>query len=331
MSKAKTVSRRAAPAYEVPEPVVIPADVDRTPASLLQLACKLSLTSGQFIDTKFYAYSRRKISGEVYAPQPIYASSYLLRARAPEYFEGLLVGGFKGRCIAAPLNGPLPVEFPPETSGYESDSDIEDDDELDSPLASAQTIPSSSALPATPGASAEGKQEDRADDSEDAEAAALPGNIGQVCLMSNFAYPTWKAFVFYLYTGQIAFAPLKSQGNPSTGSSNLKPSRKDNYTPSPPLCSPKSMYRLADELGLNDLKALAKNAIGSKLSEQNIVTELLSTLTARDQEIRDMEVGYAVSTGRQAVKRGISEWMNTMSAEELKQKADIVAYIIQKF
>ena len=72
--------------------------------------------------------------------------------------NSVLVGGFKGRCVAAPLNGPLPDEFPPETSGYESDSDIEDDDELDNFVASVQTTPSSSALPATPGASAEGKK-----------------------------------------------------------------------------------------------------------------------------------------------------------------------------
>ena len=69
--------------------------------------------------------------------------------------------------------------------------------------------------------------------------------------------------------------------------------------PSPPECSPKSMYRLADEvglsiytfgtpgnlnlsqLGLTELKKLAMEDIKTKLSSDNILVELFSTFTWR--------------------------------------------------
>lgn len=65
----------------------IPADLDKSPVVLMQLASKISLDSGNFVDTKFYAYSRRSKSGGIYSPKAIYANSWILRAKAPQYFE----------------------------------------------------------------------------------------------------------------------------------------------------------------------------------------------------------------------------------------------------
>lgn len=65
----------------------IPANVEKKPEELIKLACKLSMSSGSFVDTKFYAYSKRSPSGTVHKPQSIYANSFLLRAKAPQYFE----------------------------------------------------------------------------------------------------------------------------------------------------------------------------------------------------------------------------------------------------
>ena len=65
----------------------IPADLDKSPVALMQLASKLSLDSGNFIDTKFYAFSRRSQSGCIYSPKAIYANSWILRTKAPQYFE----------------------------------------------------------------------------------------------------------------------------------------------------------------------------------------------------------------------------------------------------
>ncbi|EKM56960.1 uncharacterized protein PHACADRAFT_160515 [Phanerochaete carnosa HHB-10118-sp] len=335
MSKSKTKALSGkAQLHDVPEPVPIPADVNRDPESLLKLSCKLSLTSGDFIDTKFYAYTRRKSSSEVYAPQPIYANSYLLRARAPEYFEPLLLQGYGGDCIIAPLNGPFPDEFPVEASGcgHESDSDIEDDEqESDGSAGSGLTSTISFSLSSTTSPPAEDKKKGTDDDSGDTDDKhdIVTGNVGRIRLMRDFAYPTWKAFIFYLYTGDIAFAPLKSEVRTKPNSSDV--ARRENFTPSPPLCSPKSMYRLADELGLKDLKDRARRDIESKISEQNILVELFSSFTARYDEIRDMEVAYAHDSARGAVTRGIYEWMSSIPPDGLKHNAGVIAQIIQRF
>lgn len=46
---------------------------------LVKVALRESMTSGSFIDTKFYAFSRRRRNGIVDSPLPIFANSELLR------------------------------------------------------------------------------------------------------------------------------------------------------------------------------------------------------------------------------------------------------------
>lgn len=77
----------SAKASTKPSFLSIPADIDKDPVALMQLASKLSLDSGNFVDTKFYAFSRRNTSGAIYAPKAIYANSWMLRAKSPQYFE----------------------------------------------------------------------------------------------------------------------------------------------------------------------------------------------------------------------------------------------------
>lgn len=77
----------SAKASTKPSVLSIPADIDKDPVALMQLASKLSLDSGNFVDTKFYAFSRRNASGAIYAPKAIYANSWMLRAKSPQYFE----------------------------------------------------------------------------------------------------------------------------------------------------------------------------------------------------------------------------------------------------
>lgn len=64
---------------------VLPSHIEQK--DRLQTAFKLSLTGGVFIDTKFYAFSRRKSSKVVDRPLPVFANSSMLRAASP-YFEG---------------------------------------------------------------------------------------------------------------------------------------------------------------------------------------------------------------------------------------------------
>ena len=56
----------------------------------------------------------------------------------------------------------------------------------------------------------------------------------------------WEALLFYVYTGKIAFAPLRSEGTEERMSA-IKQHEHD-HPHQPPLVSPKSVYRLADKV-----------------------------------------------------------------------------------
>lgn len=54
---------------------------------LIQVMLRETLTSGSFIDTKFFAFSKRRAGGGVDDPLPIYANSRLLTSSS-RYFDG---------------------------------------------------------------------------------------------------------------------------------------------------------------------------------------------------------------------------------------------------
>lgn len=101
----------------------------------------------------------------------------------------------------------------------------------------------------------------------------------------------WLAYIYFRYTGQVSFRPLKS----ARGASKIPP----NGSGAPPSCSPKSMYRLAAsvsevlerhihelihiawQLGDERMKELALRAIKEGLSKDNIVEEAFSWFTAQ--------------------------------------------------
>ncbi|KAL7281254.1 hypothetical protein ACG7TL_004562 [Trametes sanguinea] len=107
-------------------------------------------------------------------------------------------------------------------------------------------------------------------------AEAFPGlAIPFIVDIPNVAFRTFRALVYYAYTGIIHFAPLRSIERSSEDENGPKASTL--------ACSPKSMYRLADMYGLVELKELAADNIRSQLSERPkaALKELLSSFTAR--------------------------------------------------
>lgn len=321
----------------------IPGNIVKVPQDLIKLACKLSLTSGSFIDTKFYAYSGRSAAGKVYKPKAIYANSYILRAKSPNYFEPLLQGGYGGYCAKGPLSGDFPSSFPSECEGvgYDSDSDLEDDGEDDasgdrkSKGTSASEESGSSWTHADPSPSHGEKDKDPEEPKDTEPDAKEEGNdddffdsvtTGNVRLMRNFAYPTWNAFMYYLYTEDVEFSLLKSQTQKPKSS---EAARNEATTVVAPQCSPKSMYRLAHELGLEDLMKRAKDDIRTKLSTDNILTELFSSFTVKYDDIRDMQIEYACQEAKDVVTNGIYEWMQNLSPQDLKRSVGVISSLIQ--
>ncbi len=72
-------------------------------------------------------------------------------------------------------------------------------------------------------------------------------------LMSHRCSPRgahrWQAFIFYAYFEKVSFAPQRSQG---LAAASAQPISRYN----PPLCSPKSMCRLADKASGGRIRAL---------------------------------------------------------------------------
>ncbi|KAG2074537.1 hypothetical protein BDR04DRAFT_1048223 [Suillus decipiens] len=118
-----------------------------------------------------------------------------------------------------------------------------------------------------------------------------PPPAQRMVLVRNTAFPTWASYVYYCYTGQVSFYPLKSKD----------PYSRRDKTIETPRCSPKSMYRLAVKLKHTRLEALAFQAIKSNLSESNILDEAFSQFTAHYPDIRQMELEFLLKF-RSAVK-----------------------------
>ncbi|KAH7906111.1 hypothetical protein BJ138DRAFT_1105428 [Hygrophoropsis aurantiaca] len=110
-------------------------------------------------------------------------------------------------------------------------------------------------------------------------------HIANVIYVKGTAYKTqvilWRAFVFFCYTDQITFSPLKSSTTTSERSPNDGRDR---------CCSPKSMYRLAKRLGISTLETSALAAIEEHLSKKNILDELFSKFTSKYPVILEMEM-----------------------------------------
>lgn len=211
----------------------------------------------------------------------IRAMSGLLSRRA-SYFEMMFASGFREA---------LPQRIAPCASEEDAaealfgDSDYEDDlDVATAPTTSGSGLESSSAA----------------------------GAERQVAVR-DAAYSTYRALLYYLYTDSVVFAPLRSSfaaGSPESPSSaatvpstaadpasrrewiamwcQQHPERARHAGP----CSPKSIYRLADKLGLPDLKARAFAHIASSLSPQNIIHEAFGAFSANFADVRMMEVDY---------------------------------------
>ncbi|KAI6164187.1 hypothetical protein EDD17DRAFT_379521 [Pisolithus thermaeus] len=254
---------------------------------------RASLTCGDLRDTVFYLYSR-KSSEFVQSPRPVFAISRMLVAVVP-YFKTLLSGNFVEANITSNDNSSfghsLDDKLSFEEYGYEYDSDLDETEEdwsgddyqhnrdcggiqeCEIGLESIQSSLKASVdgfgtlVSTTP---------------------CRPGTFLRKVYVKDVAFRTWKALIFHIYTGRISFGPLRSQ--PSTGTS-LRSGSADHT----PLCSPKSMYRVADKYDLKGLKALARANIQSKITAQNVVPEVFSTFASRYPDIRNCLVKFYVT------------------------------------
>lgn len=140
----------------------------------------------------------------------------------------------------------------------------------------------------------------------------------------DVAYKTWLALASYFYTGSVAFSRLRSTAAGKKRETIVPPMPHD-----PPLCSPKSMYRLADKYGLHDLKKLSLENIRSQLTADNIVPELFSRFTSRYAEVRDLEVKLLSTTFvRTHAIASMSDWMTELAEGRLPHSGGVMMAFI---
>ncbi|KAL6308088.1 hypothetical protein BKA93DRAFT_765328 [Sparassis latifolia] len=305
----------------------------------------MSLAAGDFADTKFYVFSARTQSGTVSKPLAVFANSVAVRKASP-HFERLLSGGFmESQVTALDAENHLPQNLFTDEYDYDSDSDLDDDeDETDGrgsqaalltpkgKLADFHDEENISALtefqednvchelqvPST-------SSEKTLNTSDPIQTFPRGGRIGQTVYIKDIAFKTWQAFIFYVYTGKVEFAPLKSQVRSARGASVDERAMLSR----PPRCSPKSMYRLAEKYDLKELKDLAAKDLKSKLSKENILPEVFSGFTSRYPEISTKQVEF-LSNNVGSVVSQLPQWIDSIAAGHLPHSADILVSFIQK-
>ncbi|KAH9943871.1 hypothetical protein B0H21DRAFT_884156 [Amylocystis lapponica] len=114
------------------------------------------------------------------------------------------------------------------------------------------------------------------------------GHIVGTYVVTGVASPTWAALIFYLYTGTVVFAPLTSEGRMTRGVFIERYRSRNPHRPTP--CSCKSMFRLAHEMGIEELKDLALGYLKSRLSAQTILSEIFSAFTSQYDAVKTLEL-----------------------------------------
>ncbi|OCH92497.1 hypothetical protein OBBRIDRAFT_751320 [Obba rivulosa] len=323
-----------------------------------QQLLKRTLYSQCPTDIKFWVFSRRTVSQDdvirVDRPLHVFASSAIVKEVST--LNRLLEGGFKESCSRVKLDSDFPERAKPYTEeyDYDSDSDLEDDfgDEDEPPAINNDYITPASLngqgreiAPEidTYGSSWRQSSADGIDGSfalppRGARNEAGSGNIahlGAVQGSQNYCYQviikdasvhTWRALLFYLYTGEVKCLPLSSQ----PGDARDEAFKLSLSTPNcAPPCSAKSLYRLADKYDLPYLKMKALVALKDKLTTQNIITEVFSRFTSRYDEVRQMECTFLRkhydSHDVQVALKGV---FDKMSSGQLPYASDILKLIL---
>ncbi|KAJ3562787.1 hypothetical protein NP233_g9359 [Leucocoprinus birnbaumii] len=262
-------------------------------------ALRRSLDTPAFVDTKFYLFAG-KIDGRPAKPREIFVRSDVLNSSSS--FLKDLLSQDTGFSTGTPCDLLEDVQeelakLNADTFDYDSDSDLEDDDELVSKGKQRET----------PGSAPHGEDPPTTSSSaENVRRSAQSITKGKAFAVNGTAYQTWKTFIYYTYTNEITFNKLRSQ---RTAMSPEPRRSKPEDLESDIRCSPKSMYRFADYVDIPTLKSMSKEELRKRLSKSNIIQELFSSFTNRYQEIIEMEVDFLVANFTLEVARHLDEML----------------------
>ncbi|KAI5993830.1 hypothetical protein F5J12DRAFT_915340 [Pisolithus orientalis] len=305
-----------------------------------------SLLAEDIIDVHFHLFSYRS-KARVLLPRTLNSNTALLKSTGTKYFDDL----FSSAAIPSPA---LMINVKTTDSifdglelddyGYESDSDLEDEDDGTSVKSDTGDILASRAH--TPVATGSDYEEtvsypylpDTSSSADDYTFPVKQNGLGTTSAMSSWgsqnmpslsdhgchifvkdtAFQTWYSLMYYLYTDNIAFSPLKSSGPQG-------PQKFSRTAKSKPQCSAKSMYSLATKLGIDELRDQAFASIRSNVDENNLLQELASSFTGRYPAVLELELDLlAEEIASAPIVEGLPHLMRRIAQKELSHGADIL-------
>ncbi|KAF7324126.1 hypothetical protein MKEN_00635000 [Mycena kentingensis (nom. inval.)] len=290
-----------------------PIALPRSLGTGLQRVLVDSMAGKDMVDLKFYLFSRRKGFREVTCPKHVYARAALLEGHS-DCLDSIISGGdgFGESAVVDLHNHTKPGDAASEYD-YMSDSDLDEEEQSPEIGAVGASQDVSSSPPVMPPISEDLGSGISAPAAEAAAAAAPPNGMarpGRVIPVGGTAYKTWNALIFYLYTNKISFT----------------------QNPSPiqeiPTCSAKSMYRLADKLGLEPLKALAFTAVKAHLTTENIVREVFSTFTCMYSEVQEAQVTFALDNF-EAIQGELDAMLERVCQGEYPAATDVLRRLVK--
>ncbi|CAK5279694.1 unnamed protein product [Mycena citricolor] len=257
-------------------------------------------------EIKFYAYTH-KSKGSVRRLKALFAKKEWMMGHSElldDYLEGITgnkaATGFKeARIVPLEDHTPDADERVFTQYHYMSDSDLEeeeeescesDEDDGRSFTSATGSVQREEACGSTTESDGQNRMVSGADDDARLSQTSAAGSsravqekvleqsrrMGHAVILKGHAFRTWTAFIFYLYTDQICFSGTKA------------PVRRARV----PACSAKSMYLLADQFGLPELKSLAFATLCTQLSTKTIVKEVFSHFTSWHPEIQDIQLDF---------------------------------------
>lgn len=145
------------------------------------------------------------------------------------------------------------------------------------------------------------------------------------------SFVTYQAVLAWVHVGHIAFAPLRStfpdflnrEKDSPRKDAIVKIVAQDPLLPHP--SSPKSVYRLAHYLELDDLQKLALQSIQQQLTFKNVAHELFSEISLRYPNVQKVALEYAIQNWK-SVKdsQAMKVIEQQMDAGELNSAAGLI-------
>ncbi|KAH7888625.1 hypothetical protein F5I97DRAFT_1925144 [Phlebopus sp. FC_14] len=283
----------------------------------MTLATRQSMSTGDFVDTKFYVFSVKRPGPQAACPRIVFANSSSLRLLLPQSISGESKKPGLAPSFLVNLNSDHQIiqDSVLHAYEYESDSDLDEDEHS----GAEQDFFAEELAPGSSGNANNG------DGPHGSNSPLNPPSYSistcRMILVKGVAYKTWASFVYYRYTGQVSFLPLKSQP--------YAPRDKD--PEDPPACSPKSMYRLAIRLGDDRLKDIAFQYIKASLSSDNIVEEAFSWFTAQYPDVSKLAVEEVLKCRKiPEVYRALNAKLRAVSAGQKPWAFDVLSAIMDK-